>query len=177
MALATDLPVFPNITPSKIIKSASHIIEEDDIADEKELQRLLSFLFDFPERPFYYFRQKERPIGAWIARARDRGQLLLNETEFFYYRHPRFEHDYIRITPHNAFSFEWEREVVEKGPMFLRTKLELIPRMRRQMEVQYKMMVEKTIEPPSNPLLLRPNLWGFGVDLSQVWPWLKSKLR
>jgi len=73
---AADLPVFPNIIPTKIVKSELHMIEENDIADEKDLQQLLSFLFDFPERHFYYFHEKDRPIGAWIARARDCGQLL-----------------------------------------------------------------------------------------------------
>ncbi len=176
---AADLPVFPNIIPNKIVKSELHMIEENDIADEKDLQQLLSFLFEFPERHFYYFHEKDRPIGACIARARDCGQLLLNETEFFYYRHPRFQHDYIRITPRQIYSFDWERAAVEKGPMFLRTKLELTSRMRRDMEIQHKIMVEQMIRQttPENPVLLRPSFMGFGIDLLKVWPWLKTKLR
>ena len=179
MALARDLPVFPDIIPSKITKSEFHVIEENDIADEKELQQLVASLFDFSERAFYYFHEKDRAIGAWIARARDSGQLLLNETEFHYYRHPGFAHDYVKITPRNTYSFEWEREVVEKGPMFLRTKLELTSRLRRQMEVQHKMMVERMMDQarPEHPLLLRPSLWGFGIDLQKAWPWLRSKIR
>jgi hypothetical protein len=176
---AADLPVFPDITPSKINKSAFHVIEENDIADEKALQHLLLCLFDFPERSFYYFHEKGRPIGVWIARARDGGQLLLNETEFFYYRHPNFQGDYIRIKPRNAYAFEWEGEIVEKGPMFLRTKLELTPRMRRQMEVEHKIIIEHRMKQsrPEHPWLLRPSLWGFGIDLHKAWPWLRSKLR
>jgi hypothetical protein len=67
--------------------------------------------------------------------------------------------------------------------MFLRTRLELTPRMRRQMEVEHKMMIEQMMEQrmrqanPEHPLLLRPSLWGFGIDLHKAWPWLKSKLR
>jgi hypothetical protein len=176
---AEDLPVFPDIAPSAITKSAFHVIEENDIADEEALRQLLSALFDFPERAFYYFHERSKPVGAWITRARDGDQIFLNETEFFYYRHPRFQRDYVRITPRDAYQFEWEREVVEKGPMFLRTRLELTPRMRRQMEVEHKMMMEQRMRQanPEHPLLLRPSLWGFGIDLHKAWPWLKSKLR
>jgi len=160
-------------------KSAFYVIEENDIADENALHQLLSLLFDFPERAFYYFHEKGRPVEAWIARGRDCDQILLNETEFFYYRHPKFQRDYVRIVPRDSYTFEWERQVVEKGPMFLRTKLELTPRMRRQMEVEHKMIIEQGMRhaTPEHPFLLRPALWGFGIDLHKAWPWVKSKLR
>jgi hypothetical protein len=180
---ATDLPVFPDISPSMVKKSASYVIEENDIADENALHELLSLLFDFPERAFYYLHEKGRPLGAWIARARDCHEILLNETEFFYYRHPKFQCDYVRIVPQDAYPFQWEREAVEKGPMFLRTKLELTPRMRRQMEIEHKIIMEQKMEQgmrktnPEHPFLLRPSLWGLGIDLHKAWPWLKSKLR
>ena len=170
-----DLLVFPNITPSKITQSAFHIIEANDITDEQGLQHLLWLMFDCPERAFYYFHEKDIPVDMWIGKARNEGQLLLNETEFFYYRHPRFRHDYVKITPRDTYSFEWESEVEEKGPMYLRTKLELTSRMQRQMEVQQKIMIEQKIS--ANPLELKPNFMGIGVDVFRLWSWIKNKLR
>jgi len=132
---------------------------------------------------FYYFHEKGTPVGAWIARARDCDQILLNETEFFYYRHPNFQRDYVKIVPRDAYAFEWEREVVEKGPMFMRTKLALTPRLRRKMEVEDKMAIEQKMQQgmkhahPEHPFVAKPALWGFGIDLHKAWPWLKSKLR
>ena len=49
-------------------KSEFHVIEENDIADEDALHQLLTMLFDFPERAFYYVHEKGRPAGAWIVR-------------------------------------------------------------------------------------------------------------
>lgn len=115
-AAPTNLPIFPNIIPSKIERSQFHMIGENDIADEQDVEQLSHLMFDYPEREFYYFHAQAKPIAGEIAKARDRDQLSLNETEHYYYPRPG-AHDYVKIAPRQTYPFEWQRTVVEKGPM------------------------------------------------------------
>jgi hypothetical protein len=92
-----DIPEFPNITPSKMTRSAFHVIEEFDIQTEEDFQHLIHQMFNHPEHDFYYFQQKDGPKNEFMI-AKDRlGLISLAETEFFYYKHPKFKRDYIHI--------------------------------------------------------------------------------
>jgi len=58
MAEQDQIPSFPDITPSKIIRSEAHEIGEFDITTEEGFQHLIKQMFDYPERHFYYFQKK-----------------------------------------------------------------------------------------------------------------------
>lgn len=138
------IPAFPNITPSKITRSEFHVIEEFDIKTEKDFQKLVRQMFDHPERDFYYFQEKDGPKSELMI-AKDRhGYISLAETEFFYYKHPNFEQDYVHIERHDdQYEWDWEREVVEKGPMYMRTTLRLTERTRRELETLHRLALEE----------------------------------
>jgi hypothetical protein len=113
---------FPDITPSKIIRSEVQDIEEFDIRTEEDFQRLIQQMFEYPERHFYYFQGKDAPKNQFMIDKDRQGYISFAETEFFYYRRPNSERSYIHLERHGGkYKRDWEREIVEKGPMFMRT--------------------------------------------------------
>ena len=86
----------------------------------------------FAERSFYYYCEKGAPFNNYFVVAEQAGAIIYRETKSFFYRHPNFERDYVRIieSQDGTYPFDWEREVVEKGPMFFETSLALSERER-----------------------------------------------
>jgi len=87
----------------------------------------------------------------------------LSELEFCHYRHPNFPGpNYIRIIKgENGYDSDWEREVAEKGPMYLRTILSLSERERRRRDV-----ADLARTPgEQSPLVLKLTFWRMGVDI------------
>jgi hypothetical protein len=124
------LPVFPNIIPDKLEVSEFHTIENADIQTADDLNDLILLMFNHPERSYYYFAKKEGPLNELLENSKNRGEILMNVTEFFYYKHPKNDRNYIKIQ-RDGGQFDWEKEVVKKGPMFVRIKLELSEKKKR----------------------------------------------
>lgn len=144
MAEEDEIQSFPDITPSKITRSEIQVIEEFDIKTEEDFQNLIHEMFEYPERHFYYYQEKDGPKNPFmIAKARQ-GHVSFAETEFFYYRRPNSKRSYIHIERHGGeYEYDWEREIVEKGPMFMRTTLRLTERTRREMETLHRLELEE----------------------------------
>jgi len=168
-----DIPRFPNIVPDKITKSAFHVIENSDIQSEYELNQLANLMFEFPERRYYLYVEKEGQLNEWVRQAIDAGRLLAQETDFFYYRHPKHQRDFVRIRGH-MIQFDWERKVVDTQPMFRRLTLTLSEKTKRHLEIEQ--LLNEQSERNSNPLRLEPNFMGIGLDLKKAFVWLKRKL-
>jgi hypothetical protein len=167
------LPVFPNIIPDKIEIGEFHIIEDTDIQTADDLKELILLMFNYPKRSFYYFGKKDGAPNELLENSKCRGEILMNVTEFFYYKHPQNQRDYIKIKRDGGQS-DWEKEVVKKGPMFLRIKLELSEKKKRELEVYQKIELEKRID--TNPIELKPNFFGFGIDLFKMFRVIKNWL-
>lgn len=150
-----DMPMFPDITPSKITESMMYVIEREDIKTEQDFQELIRQMFEYPDRDFYFFQEKEGPRNDLMVAADRLGTILMSETEFFYYRHPNFKRDYVKIERRDGkYNWDWEKEVVEKGPMFMRSTLKLTGRTRLQLETQQRIAMEdayrKTLSAKNN---------------------------
>jgi len=167
------LPVFPNIIPDKIEIGEFHVIEDSDIQTADDLNELILLIFNHPERSFYYFGKKDGPPNELLENSKCRGEILMNVTEFFYYKHPNNDHDYIKIQ-RGGGQLDWENEVVKKGPMFVRIKLELSEKKKRELEVYQKIEIEKKMD--TNLIELKPNFYGFGIDLLKVFRVIKNWL-
>ena len=99
---------------------------------------------------------------------------MTNEIEFNFYRHPSFRRDFIRIVAKDGrYSFDWEKDVVEKGPMFLRVTLKLAEWKRRELEIRQQVEAVKASD--ANPLELNPNFMGFGIDLLKAVRYVRRK--
>jgi hypothetical protein len=141
---ADEIQSFPDIIPSAITRGMFYVIEEFDIKTEGDFEDLLKQMFDHPERDFYYFQQKDGARNPLMIEKTRLGRILLNETEFFYYKHPNFKRDYLKIEVRDGqYEFDWEKDVVEKGPMFVRTKLRLTERTKRELETWHKLQLEE----------------------------------
>lgn len=132
-----DIPVFPDITPSSIKEGRFRVFEKGDFATERDVQDLIMLLFNEPECEFYYFVEKGTQSDGMFSAALKQMDLRIKETKFFYYKHPKFNRDYIHIEIRDGnYRNDWEKEVVQKGPMFCRSQLELTQRKKRDLEIQ-----------------------------------------
>lgn len=142
------LSVFPiNVIPSSFKESTFRIIESGDIETEEDLSELLNLLFQEPECSFYYLAEKGKGVpDVLLLKAREDGDILMNETEFFYYRRPKSERSYVKIEVRDGkYQCNWHKEVVEKGPMYMRTKLQISHRKRTELETLQKIEMESAI--------------------------------
>ena len=68
----------------------------------------------------------------------------MDESERRYYKHPKFQRDYVRIVPNGEqYNWDWQRDVVEKGPEFSRVTLKLSARKRDEMDAWRKVQMEE----------------------------------
>jgi hypothetical protein len=85
------IPVFPFV-PDAIKESRFFVIEAGDLKTEAEVANLIQQMWRQPEADFYYFfghAGGPTADGAMLA-ARQRGDILMNESERRYYKHPKF---------------------------------------------------------------------------------------
>ncbi|SRR5260370_30239338 len=140
-----EIAVFPDITPSKMSRTISHEFTAGDIATEKDFQGLIRQMFEFPERYYFYFQEHKAPGNDLLIAKERAGLILFRETEFFYYKHPDpKQRGYIHIERHDgSYENDEEKEIVEKGPMFMRTTLGLPERTRRELEIRERLTLEQ----------------------------------
>lgn len=160
---------FPDITPISVVKFYFVVVEDDDIGDEVEFEDLLKQMHDFAEHRFYYFCEHKKQFNRHLLAADRTGSLTFLRTENFYYRHPHYKRDYIKISESPAF--DWEREVREKGPMFSRTQLALTERERRRRDTAH------LTPPSSSPFVIKPSIYGIGIDIPAALKLLRTKWR
>jgi hypothetical protein len=140
--------VFPEELMEKVKVGKMYVLEADSILTEDDLQHLITLMFDYPERSFYFFEEKGSKRNTFIDKASQSGWILFEEYEQRYYPHPNFEHDYVKISKRDGeYNWDWEKEAVEKGPEFIRFTLRLSERKRREMEHQERIAVEKAASP------------------------------
>jgi len=171
-----DLPKWPESLPipDRIEMTAMHVLEAPNVADEDDIRELVRLLYMHPEREFYIFLEQGKPINKNILDRLESFGILSGASEFYYYKHPRFDRDYVHIQRHEI-QFDWEREVVEKGPMFFRTALNLSETAKRRLSMEEQLAIQRAQD--TNPLELKPNWLGFGIDLTKVWKWIAGRLR
>jgi len=143
---AGDLPTL-KLNSGMVIESRNLHIEDENIKTEEDLQKLISFLYNEPECPCYYFKKRESPVNELLTKAENSGSILMNEYTLSFYKHPKSKlpRDYIHIIPgeDGKYRFEWEKEVVKKEQMYVRVKVELSERKKRELEVKEKIELEE----------------------------------
>lgn len=134
---------FPNITPSSISLSRFINYQQNDIGSEEELQALLANLFYHPEVTAYFFCAHCEQFDSLLSEAVATGEVLITKTENFFFRHPRTRgFTKIEVRDDN-YEFEWQREVVEAGPMYSRSTLVLSGHKRLSLETWQKIHMEE----------------------------------
>ncbi|PHR52136.1 toll/interleukin-1 receptor domain-containing protein [Cycloclasticus sp.] len=148
-----DIPIFPFV-PDRIIESRFYVVEAGELIDESSISEIIELLWGEPESDVYYFFGHEGgpTMDAALSAAKARGDILLDEMERRYYKHPKFKRDYIQITPKgdNIYSWPWEKDVVDEGPEFWRVKLKLSNRKREELDTWRKVQLEEHYRKESN---------------------------
>jgi hypothetical protein len=163
---------FPEELATDVKRSQFHVSENSDIATEDNLNQVVELMFLLPDRDFYLFGLKEQGANHLVVSAEHHGVLRIERWETQYYPHPNFKRDWIKIDKPNPV-WDWEKEVRETSPEFIRFTLKLTERWRRKMELREALSESQKPE-DKNPLLLKPSFYGVGIDLPKAWKWLKK---
>lgn len=118
-----------------------HVIEMENVQTENDLQRLIQLLFLYPERDVYYF-QEDGKRNVLINKAADRGDILMYEFESFHYKNPKFIRHYEHI-PEGSVRYDWQKDIIAQSPMFVRSRLKLSERKKRELETWEKIQLEE----------------------------------
>jgi hypothetical protein len=142
------LPVFPSHLASSIKRRRIREADDSVFDDEEEVELLLNLLFEEPEVETYVFHEHGKPLNARLLAKAHTGALLIEETQNHWYRHPRSQRSFTRIT-RDPPQFDWQAEVVGKGPCFWRCALRLTEAERRKREIaQQTTALTAALTPP-----------------------------
>lgn len=141
------IPIWPFDAPDSMTESRLYVIESGDLPTDHDVQSLIQRMWLEPECAFYYYQGHlgGPPPDAALMRAKNGGSILMDERERRHYKHPKNARDYVRITPKGdgTYNWDWEREVVEKGPEFWRVTLKLPQRKRDELDAWRKVQIEE----------------------------------
>lgn len=167
----------PLLLPSHIFdevkKSRFWVLENNDIIDEQELDRLLNVMFASPEDHFYLYVPENESICPMLRKAMDSNLIIGNTWKRNFYPHPSSRRDYVHILPGNV-QWDWEQELLDSSQEHLRFELHLSEAAKRSMQINQHIIAQQ--EADANPIELKPNFMGLGIDLNKAWPWVRKKL-
>ena len=163
-------PSFPALIPDRVSSRSFIYFQDENIKSEEDVQNIILDIYEHPEIEFYYFRESHKGLNKFLSAAQQANSILLNDFDNFYYRHPRYPKDFVRIQ-RNQIEFEWQREVVEKSPSFARHRIFLSKAQERYLATIQAIHIEKQIN--SNPIELKPGFMGFSVDMLKPWHLIK----
>jgi hypothetical protein len=176
------MDTFPNIRPDRVSVGMVHHFEDGDIQSQADVLEIVRLLYHHAEREFYFFHQESvpwpAPLGTANASHGGDGPLLLNDAEFRYFRAPNSNShgDFIKVSKHEELhGFGWEAPLVQAGPEFCRYRIQLTESSRRSLQIQEH--IERERLSSGNPLELKPNFFGLGIDLKKAWAWLLRRFR
>ena len=174
MGDSDEIPRFPGDLITHVKRTRFWVLENDDLVDEQDVSDLVARLYDYPEDDFYLFKQHDHGSNHQLQAAVDAEVISLSEWRCNYYPHPKFKRDYVQLDKHRLF-WDWQIDVIENSPMFVRFELKLTAKARRALEHQQLIAAQKQVN--SNPVELKPNFMGIGIDVYKALDWLRSTFK
>jgi len=166
--------VFPSHLFDEVKRSRLWELENEDINDQQELDKLLNLMFNCPEGKFFLYVPEGESICHVLRKAMDSNLLVSDGWKRNFYLHPNSRRDYVHVLPNNA-QWQWEQDLVDSAQEHLRFELTLTESAKRKMQIDQHISLQKASD--ANPLELKPNFMGFGIDLQKAWSWVCEKLR
>jgi hypothetical protein len=117
----TGIPIL-HLIPDKATCTSFINLQDKDITSDEDVQNLILDIYYRPEVEFYYYQEYGKERNKYLSQACNSGQILMNDFEYYYYKHPNFIQTYVKIQKHNI-KFDWQREVRESTPMFIKTRV------------------------------------------------------
>lgn len=174
MGESDELPHFPDDLLTHVKRTRFWVLENGDLVDEQDVSDLVARLYDYPEDDFYLFKQHDHGSNRQLQKAVDAEVISLSEWRSNYYPHPKFKRDYVQLDKHRLF-WDWQKVVIDNSPMFVRFELKLTAKARRALEHQQLIAAQKQAN--SNPVELKPNFMGIGIDVYKALDWLRSTFK
>jgi len=174
MVDSDEMPCLPDDLLTHVKRTRFWVIENADLVDEQEVSDLVSRLYDYPEDDFYFYKQHDHPTNRHLQSAADAEVIVLTEWKLNFYPHPNFKRDYVQLDK-NRLTWDWQRDVILTSPMFVRFELKLTARARRALEHQQLIAAQKQTD--RNPVELKPNFMGLGIDVYKALDWLRNAFR
>ena len=174
MGDSDEMPRIPDDLLAHVKRTRFWVLENGDLVDEQDVSDLVARLYDYPDDDFYLFKQHDHPTNRPLQSAVDAEVISLTEWKLNYYPHPKFKRDYVHLDKHRL-NWDWEREVIANSPMFVRFELKLTAKARRALEHQQLIATQKHAD--RNPVELKPNFMGLGIDVYKALDWLRNAFR
>jgi hypothetical protein len=152
-------------------ESRFHVFENSDLLSEHDINQLEILMYHFPERAFYFFKEKEEAPNVFLDKARNENRILSETVEVRFYKHPKFLKDYVRIL---GAGNGWERRLVEQTPEYIRFTLKLSESAKRRLQIAETIVLQKASD--SNPISFKPKIWGLELDGRKAWLWFRKKI-
>ena len=149
------------------------IIHGKEIPSEHSLRSLCETLFYYPEREIQLYLEHKSPKSSLILDELRKHGVLCENTEYYYYEKRKNSCVFVKLKIEEAKT-QWQKDAIEKGPMFGKTILQLSERKKREYEMQQ--LMDKMKSDDNNPLELKPNMFGIGVDLLKLFKFVKKKI-
>ena len=162
------LLVFPNITPSSIRRSLSYELIDGDLQDSDDLEVLAERMFYEPGASFYFYIREGEPPPPILRGSAD---ISCDETEFFFYQ-LFSDRDFVRIfpRPEGQFKWDWQQEYVKTRPQFMRHRLKLSDRKRRQFEKLERIHLDEQLRGRTTELVMGDKYEVSGSQVGAVGP-------
>ncbi|MCI5146411.1 MAG: hypothetical protein D3923_13000 [Candidatus Electrothrix sp. AR3] len=161
-------------TPDSVKEYVVCILQEKDLFKESSFEKIATLLFEHPERKVELYLETKNKTSKSHLEKLDGFGIICNSTEYYFYKHPKAPDRFVKIS-NNNYEFDWQKEVVGTRPMFGRTILTLSERKKRELEVNE--IIEASNENEKNPVELKPNFMGLGIDLNKAYTWLKKIIK
>lgn len=136
-----ELPAPTSITMRKIL-----VLEPGKLSKEEAVLELMSMMFNQPEVEYQHYSEYQRPKDNAIEQAIEGGDIIVEKSECYYYKHPEDKRSFIHLNPAEKELSDWEDDLVSRGPSFVKNVLKLSERKKREYETWQKIEMEKAFK-------------------------------
>lgn len=163
MPTSDKLARYPDLPWSEVSVGQFLPLLPEDFSDPRSIDDLCRHLFEFPERAVYLYIPHNAPLPQVVRLAEKNNDILVPVFERPWYLHcAGTERTFVQIP-----------EASVDGVEYAKVTLQLTQARRRIMEIGMHIQMSKAQESDS-PMILRPTLWGIGIDLPKVWKRFKN---
>jgi len=149
-----ELPAPTSITMRKVL-----IIKPGKLAKEKAVLELMAMMFNQPEIDYEHYSEYQKPKDIALNQAIDRGDIILVKSDCYYYKHPEDKGSFMHINPSEREIFDWEDELVSRGPSFVKNVLKLSERKKREYETWQKIEMEEVFKKRKQEITFSNNIF------------------
>jgi TIR domain len=153
------VPTF-GFKPSSASMRTFAIYEGGQLSTQEGVQNLVGRMFLQPETEIRYYYQNGTTMDEPLVEAINAGDILIQKSEFRFFKDPEDSHDYIKIEK-GDYKADWQKQAAEFTPEFVQAILELSVKKRSELEIVERVHLEDHVREQ-----LKKQKWAFDIFLS-----------